>query len=100
MTTKIFRKIESAPRDGSEFIGVNIRRDWIQHNGDWVESGKVISVDTPVTCRFCSKANDFVSSWDSDSVIENVSWESTDFKDVNITHWAPIPIVTSDNFEV
>lgn len=76
-----WRTIDSAPKDGTEIIGV-FYYEW--NYGD-------VTVYGPWTIAWDGKK--WRSSWDESEVIEYSDWSGTDYKqlDSSPTHWMPLP---------
>lgn len=74
--------IESAPRDGTEIIGIFFRK--------WDEDSKP-TIYGPWTVAFDGKK--WRSSWDGHEVIEYMDDFGTQYKgpDIEPTHWQPMP---------
>lgn len=81
MTRNDWRLIETAPKDGTEIIGV--------HVSEWGDRRK--TVYGPWTIAF--RSGGWQSSWDDSQVIDHMSDFGTDYKspDLNPTHWMPLP---------
>lgn len=83
--TQAWQPIETAPRDGTEIIGLFHRR--------YDEDGPV-SVYGPWTIAWNGKK--WRSSWDGSEVISSESDFGTEYKepDLDPTHWQPMPIAS------
>lgn len=77
-----WRTIDSAPKDGTEIIGL--------HFTDWGDDTKP-SVYGPWTVAFDGK--EWRSSWDGQRVVDYMSDFGIDYKepDLQPTHWMPLP---------
>lgn len=78
----IWQPIETAPKDGTEVLGVFVKQ-W-----DWE---KAPSVYGPWTVAFRNKR--WMASYDGMSVVEYMSDFGTDYMEAEIdpTHWMPLP---------
>jgi hypothetical protein len=76
-----WQPIETAPRDGTEIIGIYFR--------EW--EGMSTTVYGPWTVAFRGKT--WRSSWDGSEVISSESDFGTEYKepDCDPTHWMPMP---------
>ena len=69
-----WQPIETAPKNGSTFIG------WSKY---W---------DEPLTVAWSSRLGRFVSRWDGVEVIEAAGDSWADYKNPNpLSHWMPLP---------
>ena len=77
-----WQPIETAPKDGSEIIGV--------YSNDYGYLDKP-TVYGPWTCRF--ERNKWMASHDGIGVIEYMSDFGTEYKEAEMdpTHWMPLP---------
>lgn len=82
-----WQPIETAPKDGTEVIGVFHRR--------YDEDGPA-TVYGPWTIAWSDWARKWRSSWDGSEVISCESDFGTEYKepDIEPTHWQPMPSVS------
>lgn len=85
-----WKLIKTAPKDGTEIIGVHI--------SEWGDRQKTLY--GPWTVAF--RSGRWQSSWDGVQVIDYMSDFGTDYKtpDLEPTHWIPLPEVVNTDPEV
>ena len=76
--------IETAPMDGTEIIGVYVRKY------DFQEKPTICG---PWTVAWCARRKKWMASWDGMSVIYSESYAGTEYKepDMDPTHWMSKP---------